>query len=172
MAPYVLGANGGVENRGMVLSIVNEYDLVSRADGPYARSLIDLYRSIYNLPPIQDNDDQQRQNTVVPQLPKLSFDTRSAEPESARPELPMWPLPKPEYWHIGQIVVFKVKLTSSTDDGAGCRDDVLKLRTVTVSAAEFAKLLFCDVSSHRRVSYQERVDLLLNGRFNEMDGWR
>lgn len=50
-------------------------------------------------------------------------------------------------------------------------EDGLILRVLTVAPDEFARLLFCHVSVHRRVSYQERVDLLLAGRFNGREGW-
>lgn len=149
---------------------MNEYDLVSRADGAYALSLIDLYRSIYKLPPIQDDDSRHRLKLPTPQLPRFSFDARTGEQEGDR--LPVWPLPQPEYWQLGQIVVFKVKLAEGTmGTGSGFARDELILRAVTISPEEFVKLLFCDVSSHRRVSYQERIDLLLKGRFNGKRVW-
>jgi hypothetical protein len=157
-----MGDSSRANHRGILLTIANEYDLVSRADGAYALSLVDLYRSIYSLPPIQDN----KQNVPAPELPRLSFDAINA----GNNHLPVWPLPQPEYWHIGQLVVFKVKLAElAADDSLDGGKDELVLRTVTVSPEAFGKLLFCDVSSHRRESYRERVNLLLKGRFNGKD---
>ncbi|KAH0561982.1 hypothetical protein GP486_003311 [Trichoglossum hirsutum] len=157
-------------NRGLVLSIVNEYDLVPRADNDYVRSLVDLYRSIYSLPPIQDRPEQD----PTPRLPRLSFDTRNANP--APDPRPSWPLPSPEYFHIGQIVVFKVKLAEPAADGgagggAASDADDLVLRAVTVAPNHFARLLFGSVSVHGRVCYRERVKMLLEGRFNGRESW-
>jgi hypothetical protein len=163
-----MGDSPRASHRGILLSIVNEYDLVSRTDGAYALSLINLYRSIYSLPSIQDDDSRHRQNFPIPQLPRFGFDTKIAEIN----QLPVWPLPQPEYWHLGQIVVFKVKVAETiVDDSLDGGKDELVLHTVAVSPEEFGKLLFCDVSSHRRISYQERVDLLREGCFNGKKAW-
>jgi hypothetical protein len=140
--------------------MVNEYDLVPRADSEYVRSLVDLYRSIYNLAPIQDNVQQE----PTPWLPRLSFDTRDTKP---KPDSKPWPLPLPEYFHIGKIVVFKVKLAEPAAEG----DDELILRAVAAAPEHFAKLLFCNVSVHGRVCYQERVKMLSEGRFNGRESW-
>ena len=166
LQPYIFGSNFfRAENRGLVLSIVNEYDLVPRVDGAYIRSIVDLYRSIYNLPPIQDDDVQTEQ--LAFQLPRFSFDTRTRPLEENQE--PLWTLPKPIYWHIGKIVVLKVKLVER--DRGGSIDDELLLSAVTVTPESFAKLLFCNVAVHKRTSYQERMGMLFEGRFNGRGKW-
>jgi hypothetical protein len=169
LSRYILGNSPCSNNRGIVLSVVNEHDLVSRVDGAYARSLIDLYRSIYGLPPTQDEEVMQGESVPAPHLPKLSFDASVTELESNFQQLPVWRLPKPEYWNIGKIVIFKVMMAES--DLPGFKEDELLLRAMTVSPTEFKRLLFCDVSSHRRKSYKERTDLLLRGRCNGRQEW-
>jgi hypothetical protein len=166
LQPYIFGNSFcKAENRGLILSIVNEYDLVPRVDGAYVRSIVDLYRSIYNLPPIQDDDVQQERPTF--QLPRFSFDTRTEPLEKDQESL--WTLPKPIYWHIGKIVVLKVKLVQR--DRGGSIDDELLLSAVTVSPESFAKFLFCNVAVHKKSSYRERMNMLFEGRFNGREKW-
>jgi len=181
--PCIMGNPRFARTTGLVLSVVNEYDLVPRADGPYVRSLVDLYRSFYNLPPIQDDAVQQQQqhdHAAATYLPRFSFDTRDTEQPEASHEhsgaqVSVWPLPKPEYWHVGKLVVFKVQLKESPAgnvESSGGGDDGLVLRAVAVGPERFATLLFCNVGVHRRICYQERVDMLLEGRFNGKGGWQ
>jgi hypothetical protein len=150
-----------------VLSVVNEFDLVPRADGPYVRSLVDLYRSVYNLPPLQDDaareQQQQQVSAAAVQLPRFSFDVGRVDGQAS-----VWALPKPVYWHVGQLVVFKVELAEKMGSG---KEDDLVLRAVTVGPERFGGLLFCNVAVHRRVCYQERVGMLLEGRFNGRETW-
>src|SRR5436190_441497 len=55
LTPRLLDLSHRRDRPGVMLAIVNEYDIVPRADGPYLRSLVDLYRSKYGLPPIIDS---------------------------------------------------------------------------------------------------------------------
>ncbi|KAK4200875.1 Alpha/Beta hydrolase protein [Triangularia verruculosa] len=130
--------NDGV---GLLLSIVNEYDMISRADGPYLRSLIDLYRSRYGLPSVSG-----------------SATTRG---HSA------WPLPLPVFQPLGDIIILKLHLVDIPSfrkrDSSSQASTLMAptLKAVKVSPEEFARLLFCDISTHRRRSYMERVDMLV-----------
>jgi hypothetical protein len=168
-APPVFGHLGSLEkstpNQGLVLSIVNEYDLVPRADQAYIRSLVDLYRSIYHLPPIQDDRGQE---AVEFHLPRLSFDLRNSLKDKKIDAL--WSLPRPVYWHIGRIVVLKVSLMEKK--GEENEEDEWMLRALTVKPEDFARLLFCNVDIHKRLRYRERIDMLLEGRFNGREGWQ
>lgn len=154
-----------------MLSIVNEYDLVSRADSSYIRSLIDLYRSIYHLAPIQDNPENP--DRTAPQA--LQVDVQVPVPTKQNPieksEQLIWPLPEPVYWHIGTIVTLMTELVDS-DDEDGDLDDFLLLRAVTIPPEVFNNLLWCNIAVHKRLCYKERIDLLLEGRFNgRKEGW-
>lgn len=152
-------------NRGIALSIVNEYDLVPRVDQAYIRSLVDLYRSIYSLPPIQEVLSKDDSDNFV--LPKLSFDLRN---ESSERKLGnKWALPRPVYWHIGQLVLLKIKLVER--EGNKTQEDEWGLNAVTIAPEDFANLLFCNVDIHKRLRYQERVEMLLEGRFNRKVSW-
>jgi hypothetical protein len=164
LPPFLLGNPRVAAHTGIVLSVVNEYDLVPRADGPYVRSLVDLYRSIYNLPPIQDD--------AALQLPRFSFDAEPGPRGRLGGQAALWALPKPVYGHVGKLVVLKVQLAeSSVGSGDGGEEDELVLRAVAVGPERFAQLLFCNVSVHRKVCYEERVGMLLEGRFNGRERW-
>ena len=71
---------------GVCLNIINEFDLVTRADKPYILSLVNLIRLIYN------------------QDPPSSEDTDSTSNETN------WPLPPSMYRHVGPKVVFLMRL--------------------------------------------------------------
>ncbi|KAK0672344.1 Alpha/Beta hydrolase protein [Cercophora samala] len=133
----------GRSNVGVLLSMVNEYDMVSRADGPYLQSLVDLYRSRIGLP--------------------LLFSSSAA---TADGDSKAWPLPLPTFQLLGDIVVLKLRFV---DPPSVLGDDALSqastlvmptLNAITVTPQEFAKLLFCDIATHRRKAYIERVEML------------
>jgi hypothetical protein len=104
ITPLLRQYAGQPRKAGLALAVVNEFDLVPRADGPYVRSLVDLYRAKYGLPPITD---------VAPSKPEtpLSLETKTViagreqsaptdqEPLSAH----VWPLPKQQYRLAGDI---------------------------------------------------------------------
>jgi hypothetical protein len=145
----------------LILNIINEYDLVTRADRPYIRSLIDLYRSIYDLPPI---DERVPKDIGTPQIPSTN---PHGESFSDRNEATAkyWALPEPTYWHFGELVVLKLGISTEEPENQ------LALSAWNISPENFEKLLFCRVAVHRRVVYQERVQLLAAGRFNGRRGF-
>ncbi|KAM7183570.1 Alpha/Beta hydrolase fold [Naviculisporaceae sp. PSN 640] len=138
-------------NVNLTLSIVNEYDMISRADGPYLRSLVNLYRSRKGLPPVSLSDDQ----------PELD-----APRDTARKDI--WPLPLPKYHLVGDIIVLQLLLA---DTPATNYDDTFsQASTITSSIVsaieltpdEFSRLLFCDIGTHRRVTYLQRMQTLVS----------
>lgn len=133
---------------GVCLNIINEFDLVTRADKPYILSLVNLIRLIHNEDPLSSEytDDTE---------PSLTTDSTSGDNS--------WPLPPSMYHHIGPKVVFLMRLP---DQGGS-----LQLRAVEVSTPQFEKLLFCRIPVHRRPCYAQRVELLADGRFNGANGW-
>ncbi|KAK0640825.1 Alpha/Beta hydrolase protein [Cercophora newfieldiana] len=147
-APSVTDLCKARPNIGLTLSIVNEYDMISRADGSYLRSIIDLYRSRSGLPPVSAD---------APATTALDdMDTS----EKA------WPLPPPEYNLVGDIVVLRLRLIdtpSTNDDETFSQAETLTapvVRAVEVTPEEFSKLLFCDIGTHRRTAYLERMEMM------------
>lgn len=128
----------------VVLALVNEYDLVTRADKPYLNSLVDLYRSRYGLPPLH-----------TPALTSLAAHAGAAGGKG------MWPLPPPQFQLLGDIIVLKSCVGPAGDDESDATKFVHhSLQPVRLTADEFGRLLFCDVAVHRRVVYLERMDML------------
>lgn len=152
------------EHLGLVLSVANEYDLVPRADQAYIRSMVDLYRSIYGLPPIKDDVPKEELSHFV--LPRLSFESRMGGVEEKKM---LWSLPRPVYWHIGKIIVLKVKLAERHETKSD-KDEWI-LRALTLTPEDFVELLFCNVDIHKRIRYQERLEMLAEGRFNGRASW-
>lgn len=151
---------------GLLLNIINEYDLVSRVDRPYIRTLVDLYRSIYQLPPIQDSNSQTTGLTD-------NGSTHKGETWGDR-DRKYWIVPKPEYYHIGKRVVLKLGIVPDQWSNHEDSDDPkgqLSLSASCISAEEFAKLLFCRINVHSRACYEERVALIRESRFNGKSGW-
>jgi hypothetical protein len=131
----------------------------------YIRSLVDLYRSIYKLPPIQEDSLSQFSQQSDVSLPRFSFEKSQLVEKHERMK---WPLPKPVYWHIGSLVVFRTEIIEGDDDD---EDDELLMSAVTVGKEVFGDLLWCNCAVHKRVRYQERVDMLREGRYNGDSGW-
>jgi hypothetical protein len=120
--------------------------MISRADGPYLRSIIDLYRSRNGLPPVSADAPS---ITIVDDAAKTA-----------------WPLPPPEYSLLGDIIVLRLKLMdapASNDDETFSQAETLTtplVRAVEVTPEEFSKLLFCDIGTHRRTAYLERMEMM------------
>ncbi|KAK5654723.1 hypothetical protein OQA88_7048 [Cercophora sp. LCS_1] len=130
-------------NAGLVLSLVNEYDMVSRADRPYLRSIVDLYRSRRGLP------------LKYPQMGETA------------PDPDIWPLPPPTLRVVGDIIILQrprlVGMPSASDGDSFSQASTLVAPTypaVKLTEEEFSKLLFCDTSVHRRRAYLDRVETL------------
>jgi hypothetical protein len=142
---------------------------VSRADQPYLRSLVDLYRSLFQLPPIKDDESAETGKTPSPAQEGPGQEA-SRPQEAKRP----WDLPAPEFWLVGEVVLLRTEIIEvQVDDGQDkpTMDMERALKIFTVDSEEFAKLLFCRISVHRRNEYYKRVDLIENGQFNAQNGW-
>ncbi|KIW99882.1 uncharacterized protein Z518_10810 [Rhinocladiella mackenziei CBS 650.93] len=158
----------------MVLSIVNEYDLVTRSDTSYIRSLASLFRSIYRQPPILEAKDPD----------SLTNSALVTETESNLPSFPFtqarniaeneWALPLPEYHHVGDIVLLTKDLVMSNDQLTNALHrgaTEIALKALRVPHEEFGRMLFCRIGVHRRKEYDSRVEQILAGRFNRRSGW-
>lgn len=147
------------------MNIINEYDVVPRADRPYIRSLVDLYRSRYGLPPISDDAPLEREYRV-------SLDLSSSNDGCARrsngDNSSDWSLPKPELHLIGDIILLKTALKMNvTTDGQRIGETFLK--AVKVSSEQLGRLLFCSTAVHRKLYYADQVKLI-SGRASSVQG--
>ncbi|KFY27699.1 hypothetical protein V491_00774 [Pseudogymnoascus sp. VKM F-3775] len=115
-----LAAEGGLS-----LNIINEYDLVSRVDRSYVRTLVDLYRSIYDLPPIQGPDFQ----TTTDDSEKLASNYN-------RNNGTYWAIPKPVYRHIGKRVVLKFGISPTFDTSGVGQLALTAFSVVTMGSSE------------------------------------
>lgn len=153
---------------GIVFNFINEYDVVTRSTKEYIRSLVDLFRSIYGLPRIEDQgavtEDWKILNGLGPQ-----FAGDGSLPTLRLSKLPMWDLPKPGLFHIGPIVALKAGYSERPASGAVASD--WDLRAYIVPPEEFVKLLFCRVSVHSRQIYVENVREISKGCINGRTGW-
>ena len=139
-------------NIGLTLAIINEYDMVSRADRSYIRSVVDLYRSSHGLPPVLSG-------TATESYEGADTFRGSSATKS-------WPLPTPRYNLVGDIIVLRLRLSGvsmAPVDDAFSQTSTLTapiVEAVKVTPEKFAKLLFCDLAAHRRRAYVERMDFL------------
>ena len=163
-------------NRGFNLAFVNEFDMVSRVDHSYLRSLIDLFRSVYGLGPGM-NDEIVRQeekpgtsNTEDTQcvLPPLNFpnvDQKAAvSPTEDRP----WALPIPDYHTFGDLVLLRKEHNTRVESKQRSSKE---LRALSIRAQDFEMLLYCGIKVHSRTHYEDRMESVLQGKFNYKNGW-
>ena len=158
----------------MVLALVNEFDVVARADLAYVRSLVDLYRSFYKLPPVPDKETGDSSASLTLTDSGDSYVRKG-----------IWKLPLVNFFHIGPLVVLKgekvlpsrseVKGSGATQPPAldkqeqdapktiyGRRNKILKLEAFDVTAEDFATLVFRRKFVHNRAIY---IDGNGNGRW-------
>ncbi|KAK4233461.1 hypothetical protein C8A03DRAFT_19473 [Achaetomium macrosporum] len=130
---------------GLCLNIINEFDVVSRADRPYILCLVNLIRSLYGKPAILDDGVEFTRDMDPP--------GSRASQQAAGPEN-VWRVPPPMYHHVGSRVLL---LTRLDDDGRIC------LKACEVTEEAFQQLLFCRVEVHRRACYSDRIRRLEEG---------
>jgi hypothetical protein len=163
-------------NRGINLAFVNEFDMVCRVDQSYFRSLIDLVRSVYDLDPVM-NDEMARkeEKTETPNsediryiLPPLDFQNTNQATAINRSEDRPWPLPNAEYHVFGDLVLLRKEQNRRVEDEERPSKE---LRALSIRAQDFEKLLYCGVKTHSRTFYGDRMESVLQGKFNYKDGW-
>ena len=146
---------------GLMLNIINEFDLVTRADSPYVLSLVNLYRSIYQLPPVEEA-------TVLNEGGMQGAVSTEPQPTSETSERGIWILPSAVYGHVGARAVLQMRINegdSSDENGENLADELV-LKAFKVDAEAFGKLLFSRITVHSRHCYRERVRKIAEGQYN------
>ncbi|KAF4982820.1 hypothetical protein FZEAL_1612 [Fusarium zealandicum] len=136
-----------------IMAVVNEYDLVPRIDQTYIASIISLYRSAY-------------ETSLADPTGVVSVGKTNAQDSSGS----QWELPAPDFHVVGDIVVLRAKLNLGELSSAGEGDDVVdavptpSLDMIQVSSSDFNRLVFFDISVHKRRIYLDRLEKILRGR--------
>jgi hypothetical protein len=146
-------------NVGFVLAFVNEYDIVPRADRPYVRSIVNLYRSRYGLPSVASPG-------IAPSLEQMEVNSAETSivlesdgmSQGGKMEMELWALPKPSYHVVGNIIV--LQSPHATAPSATQGPPAKSVRAVQVSQSEFQDLLFCDLGVHKRKTYLQRMEMM------------
>ena len=152
----------------LMLNIINEFDVVTRADSNYILTLVNLYRSIYQMPLVRGvnaPDDGRVQDTKSIAAHHLNSDNESIGNS--------WAIPRATYSHVGELAIFHMHVCDDTGSGESDDNlaDKLELRAYKVEAQAFSKLLYCRVSVHRRIEYRKRIDMIVRGYFNDLICW-
>ncbi|RAL11932.1 alpha/beta-hydrolase [Aspergillus homomorphus CBS 101889] len=128
----------------LCMNLINEFDLVTRADKSYILSLLDLIRASDDQTSVASNTEDSR---------KQGSGSISGSSED------FWPLPRSLYCHVGPRIILFMRLESS-------HEQFLQLHAAQVSREEFDRLLFCRLSVHMRKYYAQTVGQLTVGRAN------
>ena len=152
----------------LVLNIINEFDVVTRADSNYILSLVNLYRSIYQMPPVREVnalDDGMLQGTESTAANHLNRNNTNSGS--------LWATPRATYGHVGERVVLHMHMRDVPSSVESDNDisDELELKAYKVEAQAFERLLFCRYLVHRRIEYGKRIQLVALGYFNSITGW-
>jgi len=151
-------------NRGLVLSIINEFDLVTRCDTSYIKSIVSLFRTLHKLPPLPASKES-KPTRPLEQAPVELFTLEQRAPPFCEDE---WALPSPEYHHVGELVLLSKTLAARpVGENTTVPFNPIQLRAVVAPPEDFCRMLFCRIEVHRRKEYQARVEYLVSGRFNE-----
>lgn len=124
------------------LNIVNEYDVITRADKAYILSLVDLLRSVYGKLPLKNTSG-------------ISQDSQNSGTSS------YWTLQESEYRHYGDMIVLQVSQEQPSLSGESVLTyDGLSVSPWKVSWADYSQLLFTRVRVHSRTFYERSVGMI------------
>ncbi|RKL35027.1 hypothetical protein BFJ72_g9026 [Fusarium proliferatum] len=147
------------------VNVINEFDVVTRADKPYILSLVDVARAMLDLPPKAAISEHETSKEIVSAALETTRDEnrRLSDDSEDFPlkEPKFWRFPQPFYHHVGPRVILLTRFV----------DNQMNLKAVEISSSEFQKLLFCRVAVHGKRFYDERIDALEQGRFNDRSAW-
>lgn len=133
-------------NVGLMLAFVNENDMVSRADGVYLRSIVDLYRSSHGIPPAGGPTT----SSIAAQSTPVAF-------------VASWPLPHPTFHLLGDIILLGEPTSMEHSVPERIEHDFPSMSATAISHEKMNKLIFCDVEVHRRKAYSERLWAIFQG---------
>ncbi|KAF4956178.1 hypothetical protein FGADI_3989 [Fusarium gaditjirri] len=147
-------------NGTVCVNVINEFDVVTRADKPYILSLVDVARAMLDLPPRTNISELETSEEIVSVALEATRDEnrRLSDDSEDVPvkESNLWRFPRALYHHFGPRVVLLTRFI----------DNQMSLKAVEISTSEFKKLLFCRVAVHGKSLYEERINALEQGRFN------
>ncbi|KAF5652837.1 hypothetical protein F25303_2843 [Fusarium sp. NRRL 25303] len=153
-------------SRTLCVNVINEFDVVTRADKPYILSLVDVARAMLDLPPKAAISEHETSKEIVSAALQTTRDENrrlSGDTEDFPLKEPkFWRFPQPFYHHVGPRVILLTRFA----------DNQMSLKAVEISSSEFQKLLFCRVAVHGKRFYDERIDALEQGRFNNRSAWK
>jgi hypothetical protein len=152
-------------NGTVCVNIINEFDVVTRADKPYILSLVDVARAMLDLPPKANISELETSEEIVSAALEATRDEKRRLSDESEDfpvkESNFWRFPQPVYNHVGPRVILLARFV----------DNQISLKAVEVSTSEFQKLLFCRVAVHGKRLYEERIGALEQGRFNNRSAW-
>ena len=154
---FIKDAHPNAQHCGLLLAFANEKDVVSRVDNDYVRSILDIYRISCGDPPLM------KKNASDTQVPQVEKENQPPQPRETGMEpdgkldtseipTPFWDLPEPNYYNLGEIIVFR---------NANPNGDDFELRPVSVEPEKFCKLVYCDIGVHSKLIYVQNVEDLL-----------
>ncbi|KAG7407445.1 hypothetical protein ACKAV7_012454 [Fusarium commune] len=150
----------------LCVNVINEFDVVTRADKPYILSLVDVARAMLDLPPKATISELETSEGIVSAALEATRDEKRRLSDDSEDfpvkESNFWRFPQPLYHHVGPRIILLTRFV----------DNQMSLRAVETSSSEFQKLLFCRVAVHGKRLYEERVGALEQGRFNNRSAWK
>lgn len=85
--------------------------------------------------------------------------------QAGRNQDTIWKLPPPDFYVIGNVIVLRAKLDHKALQTTSSQTDSTtppqKLDIIRVSPIEFCKLLFFEISVHKRKIYLNRLERLV-----------
>ncbi|PNP83563.1 hypothetical protein FNYG_03126 [Fusarium nygamai] len=148
------------------VNVINEFDVVTRADKPYILSLVDVARAMLDLPPKAAISEPETSEGIVSAALETTRDEKCRLSDDSEDflvkESNFWRFPQPFYNHVGPRVILLTRFV----------DNQMSLKAVETSPSEFQKLLFCRVAVHGKRFYEERIGALEQGRFNNQSAWK
>ncbi|KAF5966883.1 hypothetical protein FBULB1_11437 [Fusarium bulbicola] len=147
------------------VNVINEFDVVTRADKPYILSLVDVARAMLDLPPKAAISEHETSEGIVSAALGSTRDEKGRLSDDSVDfpvkESNFWRFPQPFYHHVGPRLILLTRYV----------DNQMSLKAVEISSSEFQKLLFCRVTVHGKRFYEERIGALEQGRFNNRSAW-
>jgi hypothetical protein len=151
--------------KSLFYSFINEGDPVPRADKPYVKSLLKLYRTsaptpstietaIASVSKLSLSQPLPKPKTKYGFIPRLARPSKTAfqAASSAALSMPEWPLPTHTLSPAGRLLVLRPKIGGQS---AGLGEIV---EAVTVDDVQLRGVMYGDPEKHQMKLYKERID--------------